>query len=197
MIRRLYDIHQGATIAVVSSGPSATAYYPYDSDYAIGVNGAALLAQRGTRLDYFLCGSQHSPQRPWFAIDCARPRIICVRFAWHDRYLYPNALYPDLERQSYPDVDIDTIRLPAPPYLAYRYTRDPSAVFFTGAPFEKVVIGGTIASVAVQIAYLMGAACLKLYGCACSPQTTQLPQHYFYRAAAGHGGVLMRPKSPP
>src|SRR5262245_1280137 len=137
MIRRLYDIHQGATIAVVSSGPSATAYYPYDSDYAIGVNGAALLAQRGTRLDYFLCGSQHSPQRPWFAIDCAWPRIICVRFAWHDRYLYPNALYPDLERQSYPDVDIDAIRLPAPPYLAYRYTRDPSAVFFTGAPVRE------------------------------------------------------------
>ena len=193
MIRQLYDIHRGRTIAVVASGPTATAFDPQDSDYAIGVNGAAMLAHRGIRLDYFLCGSQHSPSRPWFTVDCARTRIICVRFALHDHYLYPDALYPALARQSYPDDDINAIILPppAPPHLTYRYTREPTAAFLTGArPFDTVVIGGTIASVAVQLAYLMGATCVKLYGCSFNTQTSQLPQHYFYQTAAGNGGGI-------
>jgi hypothetical protein len=193
MIQQLYDIHRGKTIAVVGSGPTAAAFDPHDSDHAIGVNGAAMLAHRGFYLDYFLCGSQHSPRRPWFVLDCARTRIICVRFALHDRYLYPDEQYPELERQSYPLDDIDEIRLPPPvsPHLTYRYTRDPTAAFLAGErPFDKVVIGGTIASVAVQIAYLMGASCVKLYGCVFSKQTSQQPQHYFYRTdTSDRGGV--------
>ena len=193
MIQQLYNRHQGRTIAIVASGPTATAFNPHDSDYSIGVNGAALLAHRGLRLDYFLCGSQHAPRRPWFTVDCASTRIICVRFALHDRSLYPDALYPGLIRRSYVDDDIDTITLPPPvaPHLTYRYTREPTATFLTGRrPFDKVVIGGTIAAVAVQIAYLMGATCLKLYGCSFSRQTSHLPQHYFYRTAADHGGGI-------
>jgi hypothetical protein len=116
-----------------------------------------------------------------------------VRFALHDRYLYPDALYPALARQSYPDDDINAIILPppAPPHLTYRYTREPTAAFLTGArPFDTVVIGGTIASVAVQLVYLMGATCVKLYGCSFNTQTSQQPQHYFYQTAAGHGGGI-------
>jgi hypothetical protein len=193
MIERLYDIHRGKTIAVVGSGPTATAFDPRDNDNSIGVNGAAMLAYRGIRLDYFLCGSQHSPRQPWFAVDCAATRIICARFALQDRYLYPNELYPDLVRMSYPVGDIDEIRLPspAPPHLTYRYTRNPTTAFLAGMrPFDKVLIGGTITSVAVQIAYLMGASRIKLYGCSFSKQTSQQPQHYFYRPPVNRrGGV--------
>ena len=193
MIRQLHNIHHGATVAIVGSGLSAAAFDPAECEVSIAVNGAAMLAERGIRFNYFMCGSQHSPRQAWFPVDCAQRRIICVRFALHDRILYPDQVYPDLARQSFPFDDIDTIRLPPPvaPHLTYRYSRDPAAAFLTGErPFDKLVIGGTIASLAVQTAYLMGAACIQLYGCAFSKQTSQQAGHYFYPTSADQRGSI-------
>lgn len=193
MIARLHDRHRGATAAIIGSGPTSELFDPEATDLAIGVNGAAHLADRGVRLDYFVCGSSRAPRRSWWQVDCARTRVICVRIAALDRILYPEAEYPELERATYPFDDIDTIELPTPvaPHLTYRYTREPASGFLRGArPFNKLVIGGTTSAKAAQLAYLMGCERLRLYGCAFSPETSGSPEHYFYGARGEAGGVI-------
>ena len=50
--------------------------------------------------------------------------------------------------------------------------------------------GATISGQAVQLAYLMGAARVDLYGCSFSQSTSKKPEHYFYQAALDHIGAV-------
>lgn len=182
MLARLRDAHKGTTIAIVASGPTAV-MFDGACDVSIAVNGAALL---GKRFDYFLCGDKFAPDKDWFYVDCSSVRVIARIVATMDKFLYPDDRYPKLKRMAMPQQQQHhTRRIPPPisPHLTFRYrwfhdgelSREINYLMFTG----------TIACCAVQLAYIMGAAHVKLYGCNFyhSPSI-----HYFYDAPKAQVG---------
>jgi hypothetical protein len=178
MIKSLYNIHKGATIAVVGSGPTATSYTHNKVDVSIGVNGAAKFYSHpgAAKFDYFMCGDVKSSTFDWFSIACSRVRVIAKLTAASDKILYPDRLFPDIKRDAVPTAKQNSVILPPPvkPHLTFMYKwwkpdrlkRDMNYLMF----------GGTISCCAVQLAYIMGAAKIVLYGCS----FTSTGNHYFY-----------------
>lgn len=192
MLERIFDQASDATIAVVGSAPSARFFDPGKCDVSIGVNGAALL---GCRFDYFQCSDHEAPQRDWFQVDCARTRIIAAQIASMDSFLYPPEFDDRLPgRLALKRPFQRVMRLPQP--------RVPHLFYFVSVPNESrlrdleqrkaktLLAGATISGQAVQLAYLMGAARIDLYGCSFSQSTSKKPEHYFYQAAPGHIGAV-------
>lgn len=173
MIKALHNIYEGATIAIVGSGPTATDFIKSKSDISIGVNGAAKL---GKQFDYFMCGDVRSSTFDWFKINCSRVRVIAKLTAALDDILYPITLFPDIKRVAVATTKQSGVKLPPPvkPHLTFEYRwykpqrlkRDMNFLMF----------GGTISCCAVQLAYIMGASKIVLYGCG----FTSTGKHYFY-----------------
>ena len=173
MIKALHNIHKGATIAVVGSGPTAIDFVKSESTISIGVNGAAKL---GKRFDYFICGDVRSSVFDWFSIDCSKTRVIAKLTASLDNILYPTALFPDIKRVAVATTKQSSVKLPPPiePHLTFEYR------WYKPKRLKKdmnfLMFGGTISCCAVQLAYIMGAAKIVLYGC----NFTNTGKHYFY-----------------
>ena len=174
MIKALHGVHKGATIAVVGSGPTATEFLKGRADISIGVNGAAKL---GKRFDYFMCGDAKSSCFDWFNVECSKIRIIAKLTAALDKILYPLELYPDIKRIAVTTPRQGTVKLPPPavPHLTFMYKWYKPQRLTNDMDF--LMFGGTISCCAVQLAYLMGAAKVVLYGCGFGGSR----QHYFYR----------------
>ena len=166
MLERIVDQASGATIAVVGSAPSARFFDPGKCDVSIG-----------------------------FQVDCARTRIIAAQIASMDSFLYPPEFDDELPaRLALKRPFQRVMRLPQP--------RTPHLFYFVSLPTESclrdleqrkaktLLAGATISGQAVQLAYLMGAARIDLYGCSFSESTSRKPPHYFYRATPGQIGVV-------
>ena len=172
MIRSLLGIYKGATVAIVGSGPTAVAF-KHSKAVSIGVNGAAKL---GKRFDYFMCGDTRSSSYDWFNIDCSRVRVIAKLTAAPDKILYPPALFPDIKRVAAPTAKQNSVILPPPakPHITFMYKwYKPDRLKLD---MNYLMFGGTISCCAVQLAYIMGASKIVLYGCG----FTNTGKHYFY-----------------
>ena len=192
MLERLRLRHHGATIAIVGSASTATLYDPSDSDISIGVNGAALL---GHRFDYFACADRMAPERDWFAVNCAPCRVIARAIASCDRQLYPDRFdifLPHREAFAFEDQDKAMLPEPVPPHCIYTMLPVNDANFSALAEREAsgLMAHATITGQAVQLAWLLGAAHLRLYGCRFSTETSGRPFHYFYRAEPSQTGQI-------
>jgi hypothetical protein len=178
MIKSLHNLYKGATIAVVGSGPTATNYTQGKVDVSIGVNGAAKFCSnpRADKFDYFMCGDVKSSTFDWFNIVCSRVRVIAKLTAAPDKILYPDALFPNIKRDAVPTAKQNSIILPLPikPHLTFIYKWwKPDRL---KNDMNYLMFGGTISCCAVQLAYIMGAAKIVLYGCS----FTSTGNHYFY-----------------
>lgn len=175
MIGLLRNIHDGATIGVVGSGPSAVGFTKNGLDATIAVNGAAKLNHS---FDYFLCGDSASSKCDWFRIDCAKVRVIAKLTAGLDEILYPPGLFPGLHRVSVPVTKQNSVKLPCPlwPHLTFMYDR--YKLQKINKEMNCLMFGGTISCCAVQLAYIMGASTIVLFGC----EFSNPKQHYFYKA---------------
>jgi hypothetical protein len=173
MIKSLYKIHDNKTIAVVGSGPTAVDFLHSSADISIGVNGAAKL---GKKFDYFMCGDVRSSSYDWFEVDCSRVRIIAKLTASLDKILYPLDIFPDIERAAVITTKQHTLNLPVPiePHLTFVYKWHKPGRLQQDMNF--LMFGGTISCCAVQLAYIMGASKIVLYGC----NFTSRGKHYFY-----------------
>ena len=173
MIKSLHHAHDGAAISIVGSGPTAIDFNKSKSDISIGVNGAAKL---GKKFDYFMCGDAKSSAYDWFSIDCSRVRIIAKLTAAPDKILYPVELFPNIKRMAVITAKQSTVSLPPPvkPHLTFMYK------WYKPDRLKKdmnyLMFGGTISCCAVQLAYVMGASKIILYGCG----FTNTGRHYFY-----------------
>jgi hypothetical protein len=173
MIKTLRNIHAGMTIAIVGSGPTAIDFVENKTDISIGVNGAAKL---GKRFNYFMCGDVKSPTYDWFNIDCSDTRVIAKMIASSDKILYPDESYPGITRIAVVTAKQNTIQLPCPvsPHRTFMYK------WYKLDRLKKdmnyLMFGGTISCCAVQLAYVMGASKIVLYGCG----FTNIGNHYFY-----------------
>jgi hypothetical protein len=173
MIKSLYDIYKGSTIAIVGSGPTATEFIKKENEIAIGVNGAAKL---GKLFDYFMCGDAQSSSFDWFNINCSRVRIIAKLTAAPDRILYPVELFPNIKRIAVQTIKQNSLDLPLPvkPHLTFLYK------WYSSDRLKRdmnyLMFGGTISCCAIQLAYVMGATKIVLYGCGFN----NVGRHYFY-----------------
>ncbi len=175
MIKNLWDKHPGARIAVVGSGPSAD-LYPGNAQISIGVNGAALL---GPRYDYFLAGDHNAPAREWFNINCSNIRVIAELIATTDKQLYPDIAFPDLVRMAVPvhkRRDIPEVPRPVSPHITFKYRSFKDVL--PASRFNFLMYRGTISCCALQLAWMMGAREVDLYGC----NFTHKGGSYFYKS---------------
>jgi len=152
-------------------------------DVTIAVNGSAFL---GHKFDYFLCGDKNAHTKDWFDVDCSYVRVIAKIVASMDKILYPAERFPDLERLAVPQHEqhrVKSLPDPVPPHITFRYrwyvegrmTRD----------LDYLMFSGTISCCAVQLAYIMGAKAVELYGCNFHHGKRS---HYFYDASVGQVG---------
>lgn len=176
MISELYNRHQGCRVAVVGSGPTA-GLFRGDCDISIAVNGAALLPHR---FAYFMCGDPNSHLNDWFKADCADTRVIADLVATQDRQLYPDNMYYGLLRMAVPQHEHSKLGIlppPQSPHLIYTYRA------FNGDRLAKtntyLMYGGTISCCALQLAWVMGAAIVDIYGC----PFTHGSGSYFYHSS--------------
>jgi uncharacterized Rossmann fold enzyme len=176
MIKSLHNIHKGATIAIVGSGPTAVEFIKSKCDISIGVNGAAKL---GKKFDYFICGDVRSSTYDWFSIDCSKIRVIAKLTAAPDKILYPDVLFPTITRAAVVTAKQNNIVLPLPiePHLTFMYKWYKSDRL--KPDMNYLMFGGTISCCAVQLAYVMGATKIVLYGCGFN----SIGKHYFYHTS--------------
>lgn len=194
MISELHDRHRGRSVAIVGSSPSATLFTPQICDISIGLNGSALL---GYRFDYFMCSDPDSHKRDWFYVDCSVSRVIAASIASMDFFLYPEALSHTLrQRVAAGWSDQYAIRLPVPrkPHFFY-YRRLPTKSGldnFKAKRTDVLMVRGTVAGEAVQLAYLMGASSITLFGCSFSRESSGTDRHYFYESDQDQIGEIKR-----
>lgn len=179
MIGSLHNIHEGSTISVVASGPSAS-MYDGRGDISIGVNGSALL---GTVFDYFICGDPRSSDCDWFHINCSRVRVIARAIASVDYQLYPEHIYK-FERFAATTCETSEQKrklirqLPEPvyPHKTFRYSWYAEDKLKLNSML--LLYGGTISCCAMQLAWMMGSRHIVLFGC----DFTHESGNYFYPA---------------
>jgi hypothetical protein len=172
MIQSLLDVHQGETVSIVGSGPSADLYQG-GSGVSIGVNGAARLHQH---FSYFLYGDRYAYKRDWFRTDCSDVRVAARIVATMDELIYPKA---DVRMSVTADnqMMVRGIPDPEPPHKIFNYMRyRPQRLKRTQS---SLLFGGTIACCALQLAWIMGASKVIVYGCNFQHSRNS---HYFYRS---------------
>lgn len=170
MISALFDKHSGSAIDIVASGPSASAYRRQGP--SIAVNGGILAPGQ---FDYFMCGDHRSHNYDWFRCDNANVRVIAKLVASQDHVLYP--VLDDDSRVALPYHLAGSLKLPPPepPHLIYDYK--PFSLIRLNRRNRYLMFGGTISCCALQLAWIMGASSVNLYGC---NFTHRHNNHYFY-----------------
>lgn len=179
-MNELRGAHRGTRIAVLGSGPTL-AMYAGQVDLAIAVNGAAHCE---APYQYFTCGDVNSPMQSWFYASrkhSAR-RIIASFLAPMDTILYPDigareAMLSDLA--SVTSTTAESTSLPPYEYIpsvapsdghrwfqyAFRRNAFAEELVLEGVRTGRLLPGATIAGVALQMAAIMGASEVHLFGC--------------------------------
>lgn len=162
LISSLAGKHCESKTAVIGSGPTASLYRG-DCDISIAVNGAALLPYR---FNYFMCGDVTSPERNWFYVDCADIRVIADLVATCDKKLYPVSKYPKIKRittHQHLRCNLGTVPNPEPPHIVFSYC--PFKAEKLSRQNDFLMYGGTVSCCALQLAWIMGAKKIDIYGC--------------------------------
>jgi len=202
MIHEFFARHSGSRIAVLGSAPTLELYHERE-DLAIAVNGASQI-DRG--YDYFLTGHQTSHLKSWFRTREGISRIINSMSAVYDPQLYPDE---EARERLIKEYEESMPSLPSKPDLRFnRYFRElpqpakPHGFFYYGdAPWRELpglisreqtqlYAGGTSACLAVQVAHIMGAGEIHVYGCAFD-NDSPVPfkgERYFYAPKEGERG---------
>lgn len=175
MLDRVRRRHRGDTISIVASGPSADIFK--GGPVTIAVNGAAFLEHK---FDYFLCGDKNAHTKDWFTVDCSYVRAVAKLVASMDEILFPPKKFPKLNRIAVPQHEqrkVHHVPEPIPPHLTFLYRW--YAEDRLSEEMNFLMFSGTISCCAVQLAYIMGAKEIELYGCNFHHSRRS---HYFYGA---------------
>lgn len=178
MLDSLVQRHEGADIAVIGASPTAAGFAGRE-DVSIAVNGAARL---GPRFDYYMCADPRATDQAWFHLDCAETRVMAVNVASMDYLLYPEGSLRMRESLPWDRQHELALPQPKPPHLIYCLGQlsDGALQQLLERDTDHLLMGGTIACQAIQLAYLMGAKSVHLYGCSFSLATSGGPNHYFF-----------------
>lgn len=189
-------IHKGMSFAILGSSPTINIYRG-QQDISIAVNGA-VLCDPVERADYFMAGDKNSPYRRWFeeSYKKAKTRIVATFVAPYDKIVcssfdqrkkFQNMLEADYFHQSDPGGNIRF----SPDGLVP--SGDHGIFVYADIWEEKICIdqkrlcrGGTISGVAAQMAMVMGAKEIHLYGCSFGDTNRK---HYGYDNKEEPGGI--------
>jgi len=187
----LRNKYKGAHIAVVGASPTAVLYVPHSTDVSIAVNGAALLSEE---FDYFVCSDPDAPARPWFGRKCAKIRVIAMSIATMDRQLYPSEFDGHIDRRAVPWGSQHRITAPPPvqPHYVFHcsFPSKGELEAFSGGWSTNLMVRGTVAGQAIQLAFIMGAAEISLFGCSYSRDTSRSENHYSYQCQQHQIGCI-------
>lgn len=208
MLQTFRRIHLGKDFAVLGSGPSLKKYTGNES-VSIAVNGAALTS---VSYDYFLCGDVGSPLRRWFRAseEFKAVRILSSFIAPLDPFLYPDkserkqlqeGLRPFTTKarseSNYAPLYAYAPKIaPKEPHAWFQYVQEEFGDALEKVKFfqdESLMLhGATISGVAIQVAALMGAKTIHLYGCSPYDETTNETEYFDANAAGGTVTKLQR-----
>jgi hypothetical protein len=182
MLATYGGVHRGGAIAVLGSGPTL-GLFTGRQPVAIAVNGAAT---HDVPYQYFVCGDPGSPWREWFyasrrhgarrlVASFVAPRDAVLFPRWQTRWRLrlerlPRGLVARRRDSLELLYDYTPRAQPAAGHGWFQYAvRDFPAqrqVWIDSLRQGRVLHGATVAGVAVQIACVMGAGAIHLYGCA-------------------------------
>jgi len=194
----------GSSIAIVGSAPSATAFSRKE-DYVIGVNGASLLLNEG---DYFCSCDDLGYKRSWFSNASALTCFLRPHAAMHSNLFYDKSVLDDYfhlmdekphlfekfrgetpPKLDEPELDEFFSNLPQP-YNSHVLLYGTSYSGKVSPLQENLLRGGTSSCVALQIAFLMGASNIHLYGIEFSNQAKDFSgSNYFYNPQSTELGM--------
>ncbi len=210
MIDRLKNKHFGASIAVLGSAPSVKLFKVLE-DVVIGVNGAGTMLKVG---DYFLSSDQCAHSKSWF-LDLDK-KMTCILRAvsaiYSDRFYSDQTVRGNLigVYEQYMRKHPECVSyLGNHPYLAVGKTpwlvdfgkslpepKEPNLILRYLSKNEKISreqkvlnSGATSAGLALQLANVMGASEIHLYGVEFSNFSEDLNgNNYFYTSKQGETG---------
>lgn len=160
MIQSLRNKHEGSTIAVIGSGPTAQKFAAKE-DVSIAINGGVLVDQP---LTYFQAFDLTLDKKEYFYKKPEVTRIIGAGLAPVDKLLYPN-LQDRLRRKGrgHTVKELELPVAPKEPHCFFLYERRVAPAKFN--PELKVLSSaGNIAICAVETAFIMGAKAVHIYG---------------------------------
>ena len=186
--------HRGASVAVLGSSPTIGLYRGQE-DVTIGVNGSAIALRDGHRMDYFMCGDRESPARRWFL---ASERFGAIRFVSSHVLPFDPLVIPGAKERQKLQGQLKAFVGAGNRDWRFRLKSYPirtkHSFFEYKHPWEQRVShrqrmfakGGTISGMAVQMALVMGASSIHLYGCSFEPVDGV---HYGYDSAGELGQI--------
>jgi hypothetical protein len=189
MIATLYDRHPGAHIAVVGTAPSVSSFSAM-ADITIALNGAICLP---FRFDYHVMFDKGCPRFPMWTHPTDAIKVIGANIARENPALY-REYHQEITQTSYLQDDWLEAHPPTPPHVWFYYQHIPQPRRTSGSTtstsakstFERtnyLTHKGTVAHIAVQLAWLMGAAKITLGG-------IELRER-MYRGSFGHMVALI------
>ena len=216
MLNEVRGTYEGKKVAILGSGPSLTDFFERNEDLVIGVNGAGQLLECG---DYFFSADQAAHLRSWF-LDLSPGVIStlrCISAIYSDSFFsdkqriqpfideYENYMreHPEFVKPTaHPEVSyigagtggawwLDAFgkRVPEPRYpnLMLRTITKNEPV---GLNQRTINSGGTSSAGAMQMAAVLGAKEIHLYGVEFSNDTSEKThgKNYFYEPASGELG---------
>lgn len=196
-IDKFRGIHPKSSIAILGSSPTIK-LYKGEEDISIAVNGVVMCNLPNTP-EYYMCGDKESFRRTWFehSKTKARTRIVATFVAPYDSLVLPN----ENERSKLQKIlDTDEFHMSdkggnikfSPDF---EEIEEPHGIFKYADIWEEKINpdqkrlcrGGTISGVATQMAMIMGAKEIHLYGCSFGKPPKE--EHYAYDNKKEPGGI--------
>jgi hypothetical protein len=217
MLDKMRGVHKGKSFAVLGSAPSLLDFFKRKEDIVIGVNGAGYVLKDG---DYFLSGDELAYKRSWF-LDLDE-KVICI-LRPHSA-IYSPRFYPDKDLRKklieyyesffdkYAEKAVNKFGVKVlPPGIKevddfflneLPDCSPPNMILKTVSMNEmisrdqkKINVGGTSACMALQLAYVMGAEEIHLYGVEFSNDISgnnfYSAGNYFYDAKNNETGMTL------
>ena len=195
-IDKYRNIHKKSKIAILGSSPTLE-LYENKEDISIAVNGAPLCLSENYKINYFMCGDKDSHDRQWFLSSekFNAIRIVSSFVLPYDPIIIPkkNERYELQKRlkefyeneENYINFNLDDYVLDSK-HGFFHYSRPWNQIISKRQ--KKISKSATISGVAAQMALIMGAKEIHLYGCSFGDVKNK---HYYYDSKGEPGGIKL------
>jgi len=172
-IDKYRGIHKGTRIAILGSSPTLE-LYKNEEDIAIAVNGSTLFLDEKDRVDYFICGDKDSPTRQWFL---SSERFNATRIVASFVLPFDSIIIPEREERKELQQKLEEFYKTGKHHIYFTLDdyilNSKHGFFYYTRPWNHNISkrqkrfskSSTIAGVAAQMALIMGAREIHLYGC--------------------------------
>jgi hypothetical protein len=164
MLDRIIDKHPNSIIAVCGSGPTVT-QFTHEEDFAIALNGAMMIKQP---FEYFAAFDRRIKDKPYFHSKPHVTRLLGSNIAPCCKLCYPSNIDREITLGS-TVLETNVTREPDEPHCRWDFefateTMNISTIRHKYKGKHILYSSNSIAGPGFQLAYLMGAKEIHLYG---------------------------------